>query len=36
MGFVRGLASSKLDHQVVKSIVGIARCLDKRTIAEGV
>ena len=36
MGFVRELASSKLDHQVVKSIVGIARCLDKRTIAEGV
>jgi diguanylate cyclase (GGDEF)-like protein len=36
MGFIRELASSKLDHQVVKSIVGIARCLDKRTIAEGV
>ncbi len=36
MGFVRELASSRLDHQVVKSIVGIARCLDKRTIAEGV
>jgi diguanylate cyclase (GGDEF)-like protein len=36
MGFIRELASSKLDHQVVKSIVSIARCLDKRTIAEGV
>ncbi len=36
MAFIRELASSKLDHQVVKSIVGIARCLDKRTIAEGV
>jgi diguanylate cyclase (GGDEF)-like protein len=36
MGFIRELASSRLDHQVVKSIVGIARCLDKRTIAEGV
>jgi diguanylate cyclase (GGDEF)-like protein len=36
MEFVRQLVSSKLDVQVVKSIVGIARCLDKRTIAEGV
>jgi diguanylate cyclase (GGDEF)-like protein len=36
MGVIRELASSKLDHQVVKSIVGIARCLDKRTIAERV
>jgi EAL domain-containing protein (putative c-di-GMP-specific phosphodiesterase class I) len=36
MEFVREIVSSKLDVQVVKSIVGIARCLDKRTIAEGV
>jgi diguanylate cyclase (GGDEF)-like protein len=36
MGFLRELVSSKLDYQVVKSIVAIARCLDKRTIAEGV
>ena len=34
--FVRELASSETDRQVVKGIVGIARSLNKLTIAEGV
>ena len=34
--FVRDLATSEIDQQVVKSIVGIAHSMGKRTIAEGV
>ena len=36
MEFVRGLRQSPVDQEVVRSIVGIARSLDKQTIAEGV
>jgi diguanylate cyclase (GGDEF)-like protein/PAS domain S-box-containing protein len=36
MEFVRGLRESPVDQEVVRSIVGIARSLDKQTIAEGV
>jgi diguanylate cyclase (GGDEF)-like protein/PAS domain S-box-containing protein len=36
MEFVRGLRDSAVDREVVRSIVGIARALDKETIAEGV
>jgi diguanylate cyclase (GGDEF)-like protein len=36
MEFVRGMLDSPVDREVVRSIVGIARSLGKRTIAEGV